>query len=223
MKKTRGPLLLASVASLAAMTGTQAADLPVKAKPVEYVKICSLYGAGFYYIPGTDTCIRIGGHIRAEVSFTQPRHRQSQRGPSATATRPDARSRYLLHAQPRSFLNVDTRTQTSFGTLRTFSVVRSETHTAVGLAGATTAINLDTAIIQWGGFTIGRAGTSYFDNPWVYAFKWGSNGSYRLAGYGGRSLRCGLHAPVRQRHLRHAVAGRQQAAASAASITAPTL
>src|ERR1700754_748663 len=62
-------LLLGSAAGLAALTGAQAADLPVKAKPVEYVKICSLYGAGFYYIPGTDTCIRIGGHIRSEVSI----------------------------------------------------------------------------------------------------------------------------------------------------------
>ena len=44
----------------------QAADLPVKAKPVEYVKICSLYGVGFYYIPGTDMCIKIGGWVRAE-------------------------------------------------------------------------------------------------------------------------------------------------------------
>ncbi len=52
-------LLLGSAAGLAAIAGAQAADLPVKAKPVEYVKICSLYGAGFYYIPGTDTCIRI--------------------------------------------------------------------------------------------------------------------------------------------------------------------
>ena len=62
-------LLFGSTAGLAAMTGAHAADLPVKAKPVEYVRICSLYGAGFYYIPGTDTCIRIGGHIRAEVSL----------------------------------------------------------------------------------------------------------------------------------------------------------
>ncbi|MGT2439151.1 porin [Bradyrhizobium betae] len=29
---------------------------PSHAAPVEYVKICSLYGAGFFYIPGTDTC-----------------------------------------------------------------------------------------------------------------------------------------------------------------------
>jgi hypothetical protein len=47
----------------------QAADLPVKAKAVEYVKICSLYGAGFYYIPGTDTCIKIGGAIRLDTTF----------------------------------------------------------------------------------------------------------------------------------------------------------
>ena len=44
------------------MGGAQAADLPVKAKAVEYVRICSLYGAGFFYIPGTDTCIKLGGY-----------------------------------------------------------------------------------------------------------------------------------------------------------------
>ncbi|WP_197433548.1 porin, partial [Bradyrhizobium sp. CCH5-F6] len=54
-------LLLGSAAGLIAVGGAQAADLPVKAKAVEYVKICSLYGAGFYYIPGTDTCIKLGG------------------------------------------------------------------------------------------------------------------------------------------------------------------
>src|SRR6185437_3910931 len=46
-------LLLGTAAGLVAIAGAQAADLPVKAKPVQYVKICSLYGAGFYYIPGT--------------------------------------------------------------------------------------------------------------------------------------------------------------------------
>ena len=62
-------LLLGSAAGLVAVAGAQAADLPVKAKPVEYVKICSIYGAGFFYIPGTDTCIKIGGWTRAEVDF----------------------------------------------------------------------------------------------------------------------------------------------------------
>ena len=62
-------LILGSAAGLIAMGGAQAADLPVKAKAVEYVKVCSLYGAGFWYIPGTDTCIRIGGAIRIDTAI----------------------------------------------------------------------------------------------------------------------------------------------------------
>ncbi|MGY2843506.1 hypothetical protein ACVIWU_006617 [Bradyrhizobium sp. USDA 4509] len=55
-------LLLGSAAGLIALGGARAADLPVKAKPIEYVRICSLYGPGFYYVPGTDTCIKLGGY-----------------------------------------------------------------------------------------------------------------------------------------------------------------
>jgi len=62
-------LILGSAAGLLAMSGAQAADLPVKAKAVEYVRICSLYGAGFYYIPGTDTCIKLGGYLRVDTTF----------------------------------------------------------------------------------------------------------------------------------------------------------
>src|ERR1700682_508188 len=62
-------LILGSAAGLLAMSGAQAADLPVKAKAVEYVRICSLYGAGFFYIPGTDTCIKLGGYVRADTTF----------------------------------------------------------------------------------------------------------------------------------------------------------
>ena len=62
-------LILGSAAGLIAMSGAQAADLPVKAKAVEYVRICSLYGAGFYFIPGTDTCIKLGGYLRVDTTF----------------------------------------------------------------------------------------------------------------------------------------------------------
>ena len=61
--------ILGSAAGLGVIGGAQAADLPVKAKAVEYVRICSLYGAGFFYIPGTDTCIKLGGYLRAETAF----------------------------------------------------------------------------------------------------------------------------------------------------------
>ena len=62
-------LLLGSAAALVATGGAQAADLPVKAQPVQFVKICSLYGAGFYYVPGTDMCLKIGGWVRAEYAY----------------------------------------------------------------------------------------------------------------------------------------------------------
>ena len=62
-------LLLGSAAGLVAVAGAQAADLPVKAKPVEYVKICSLYGDGFYYIPGSQTCLKLSGYIRADYGY----------------------------------------------------------------------------------------------------------------------------------------------------------
>jgi hypothetical protein len=57
-------LILGTAAGLVAVAGAQAADMPVKAAPVQYVKICSLYGDGFYYIPGTDTCLKMGGYLR---------------------------------------------------------------------------------------------------------------------------------------------------------------
>jgi hypothetical protein len=176
MTRLRGALLGAA-ASLAAMTGAQAADLPVKAKPIEYVKICTLYGPGFYYIPGTDTCIRIGGQVRAEVSFlSRGNGDQSWFVTDGLATR--TRDRDVFFTRSRAYTNIDTRTSTSFGTLRTFSVIRAEHATAVGLGAAAGTINIDNAIIQWGGFTVGRIVASYFDNPWVFGFKWGDIGSY---------------------------------------------
>src|SRR5256885_10325762 len=61
--------LLGSAAGLVAVAAAEAADLPVKAKPVEYVKICSLYGEGFYYIPGTDICLKIGGYVQSDYGW----------------------------------------------------------------------------------------------------------------------------------------------------------
>ena len=45
---------LVSFAFLAAASGF---SLSALAAPVEYVRVCSAYGANYYYSPGTDTCI----------------------------------------------------------------------------------------------------------------------------------------------------------------------
>src|SRR5437016_2154922 len=60
-------LLLGVAAEVVAVAGAQAADLALKAKPTEYMEVCSLYGEGFFYIPGTDACMKNGGYLRAEV------------------------------------------------------------------------------------------------------------------------------------------------------------
>src|SRR3979411_3525824 len=61
--------LLGSAAAIVGASGPQPADLPVKAKPVEYVRVCSLYGAGFWYVPGTDTCLKVGSYVRVQTEF----------------------------------------------------------------------------------------------------------------------------------------------------------
>src|SRR5258708_29801741 len=56
-------LILGSAAGLLALSGAQAADLPPNAKTGEDVRICSPYGAGFFYIPGTHTSLKLGGFL----------------------------------------------------------------------------------------------------------------------------------------------------------------
>ncbi|MBW7969008.1 porin [Bradyrhizobium sp. BR 10289] len=114
-------LLLGSAAGLIAVGGAQAADLPVKAKAVEYVKICSLYGAGFYYIPGTDTCIKLGGYLRAEVALGTNSDYSSGLNVSsqgANGSRNRLTNYYTMRA--REDLNIDTRTATEYGVVRTY-------------------------------------------------------------------------------------------------------
>ncbi|BBD36926.1 porin [Aminobacter sp. Y103A] len=64
-------LLLGSAAALLAVSGARAADAVVVAEPepMEYVRICDVYGAGFYYIPGTETCLKIGGLVRYQIDW----------------------------------------------------------------------------------------------------------------------------------------------------------
>src|SRR6266849_4556317 len=62
-------LLLGTAAGFVAVAGAQAADMPVKAAAVQYVKICNLYGDGFWYLPGTNICVKIGGYVRAEYGY----------------------------------------------------------------------------------------------------------------------------------------------------------
>jgi porin-like protein len=149
-------LLLGSAAGLVALAGAQAADLPVKAKPVQYVKICSLYGVGFYYIPGTDMCIKIGGWVRAEAAW-------SVNGSSTLVTNGDVNNRSTNNNwwRIRGYITADARDQTPYGTVRGYIAVGLSTNTT-GVDGASNQFDANRAFIQWAGFTFGRA-QSFFD------------------------------------------------------------
>jgi hypothetical protein len=59
--KSAAPRAVSSCLSIKIGGAILAATLALSAAPsaaaVEYVRICSLYGAGYFYIPGTDTCL----------------------------------------------------------------------------------------------------------------------------------------------------------------------
>ncbi|WP_375788594.1 porin [Bradyrhizobium sp. Pha-3] len=110
-------LALGSAAGLIVVSGAQAADLPVNAKAVEYVKVCSLYGPGFYYIPGSDTCIKLGGYVRVDVLANTNSDATGNTGLPAGANN---RFTNGYTWRSRGDLNVDTRTATEYGLLRVF-------------------------------------------------------------------------------------------------------
>src|SRR6185437_11414066 len=148
-------LLLGSAAGLVAVAGAQAADLPVKAKPVQYVKICSLYGAGFYYIPGTDTCLKVGGWVRQYIGVNANGNlTNGALGSLNTNTRG---SNNGWNWKARGYITADARTQTEFGTLRGYISVGASTQ---GQAG-NSAFNSNRAFIQLAGFTFGVAQSFY--------------------------------------------------------------
>src|SRR6185312_6971586 len=145
-------LILGSAAGVLAVAGAHAADLPVKAKPVEYVKVCSAYGAGFFYVPGTDTCIKIGGWVRAEYTFQtgtgdQPFH-------TAAPGRNDRVDSNEYNMRARWVTSIDVRTQTAYGTLRAYSRAGFQTTTGETAQGK---IYTERAFIQFAGFTFGKS------------------------------------------------------------------
>jgi hypothetical protein len=190
-------LILGSAAGLLAMSGAQAADLPVKAKAVEYVRICSLYGAGFFYIPGTDTCIKLGGYLRVDTTFNG-----SIQDQPAWSGDLGQRNRYYDYfvTRARLALTVDTRTATEYGVVRTFgqgdftfdtlgsstfNPVSINTTSPVGgnqllMTAGGGYVAVEFAFIQFAGFTFGKSASAYA-TPW-HGYP-GNNSSFLLGGH----------------------------------------
>jgi hypothetical protein len=160
------------------------------------VRVCSLYGAGFFYIPGTDTCIKLGGYMRIDTTFNGGIY-------DAPAWSGDIgqSNRYAdyFSARSRMALTIDTRTATEYGVVRTFAQADFQFSTLGNTTTNPNALNtnlgnnaqlLDTpgggyvaveyAFVQFAGFTFGKSSSAYA-TPWNgYP---GNNSSFLLGGH----------------------------------------
>src|SRR3954468_15280141 len=108
-------LLLGSAAALVAVSGARAADAVVVAEPepVEYVRVCDVYGTSFYYIPGTEICLKVGGYVRYDIGAGDLFGDDLDADGEADT----------WHKRGRFQLRVDARTETELGTLRGYAAI----------------------------------------------------------------------------------------------------
>jgi hypothetical protein len=141
-------ILMSSAAALAALTSAQAADAIVAAEPepVEYVRVCDAYGSGYFYIPGTETCLKISGYVRFQVNA----------GPNASAT--IGNGTYVANdtdwdAYTRGQVQFTAKSDTEYGPLTGVIVLQTNADNA-----SSQQVKLDSAYIDIAGF---RAGLFY--------------------------------------------------------------
>jgi hypothetical protein len=164
-------LLLGSAAAMVAATGAKAADAIVVAEPepVEYVRVCDAYGAGFFYIPGTETCLSINGYVWFQVA-----------GSSANDFGPTVNlggglfygsGNYPVWGS-RIRINFDSRSDTEWGTLRGFIRLQADWNAQNQTAGTlalTSPLGLPPINLTVPGVTtlFGTDGGVYVDQAWI--------------------------------------------------------
>ncbi len=143
-------LLLGSAAAMVAVSGAQAADaVVVEPEPVEYVRVCDAYGSGFFYIPGTETCLRFSGYVRTHYSKLNVDN--ETKNVDTETNRWSTRARF----------DIDARNETDWGTLR--SLIRIQGSDIVD-DGGPGAPEIDQAVISIAGFRAGISGSLFNGN-----------------------------------------------------------
>jgi len=143
-------LLLGSAAAMTAVSGASAADAIIAAEPepVEYVRICDAFGSGYFFIPGTETCLRLSGYARFRV-FSDD----------------DADS---YSSSIRGRLTLDAKEDTEMGELHARLRFQATSTSPVDSDPAT---GLDQGYLQLGGLFAG-----YTESAWVYSTNGGASG-----------------------------------------------
>lgn len=155
--KLRSVLLAAASLPLAA-DAVPAAELPI-AEPVEYVRICDAFGAGYFYIPGSDTCLKLSGYVQAEMHYVD--------GDADTLIGPNPNSEFNnWTSRARANVSWETQTSVDFGLIRTYIEFQATRGPADYDLVYTEDFELPAAFIEVsndrGTFTAGMTG-SFFD------------------------------------------------------------
>ncbi|AZO61961.1 MAG: porin [Mesorhizobium sp.] len=154
-------LLLGSAAALIAVSGARAADAVTVAEPepAQYVKICDVYGSGYFYIPGTETCLRIGGYVRYDIGVGD------REGVQNVPDRQGDGNNDTYYKQARFTLKTWTGQETELGTLKTYTETRFNFGNSSGDYLGTDStdwqarnkgVSLNFAWIQLGGLRVGK-------------------------------------------------------------------
>ncbi|MDY8109564.1 porin [Fulvimarina sp. 2208YS6-2-32] len=118
-------------------------------EPAEYVRVCDVYGTGFHYIPGTETCLSINGYVRFKYAVAGPIEGDFGDNFLRNAEGDD----YQAGSQVRVRLNFDAREETELGTLR--AAARIQANNTFGAYSNDADYRMDYGFIQLGGLTMG--------------------------------------------------------------------
>lgn len=162
-------LILGSAAALLAVSGAHAADAIVAAEPepVDYVRVCDAYGAGFFYIPGTETCLSISGYVWYQIAATSARDVTDTPGYYAGVA-----DGWVKGTRVR--LNFDARSDTEWGTLRGYIRLQGDWN-----GGFDGSVAVDQGFLELGGLIMGYTESFFVDS------KNGGGSNYGSFSWGG--------------------------------------
>ena len=142
-------LLLGSAAALVAFSGARAADAVIaEPEPVEYVRVCDAYGAGYFYLPGTETCLKIGGFVRYEINYS-----------NVAVALPNKKT---WDKTTQANITFSAKSDTDYGMLEGFlEMTGKQTNAGVNGTPSSSGFGIDSAYIALGGLKMGYFSSAF--------------------------------------------------------------
>ncbi len=178
-------LLIASTAALSSVTVAQAADAIVAAEPepMEYVRVCDAFGTGYFYIPGTETCLKVGGYVRVQLDARSDDDFGGEGG---------------YRTNTRGHLTLDAKSDTEYGTLAATINMEANTNSSTSydltiggvdynVSSANNDFYLDETFIELGGLRVGYF-YNYFDTGLPGETVLADSAPFGNGGFGGDTL-----------------------------------